>query len=348
MMKNHPSNKNCGESFAVQLALPYEVEPTAFELMECEEALQDMEEAGNSGASELVERSAKKGLAGGKAVVGYEDGVALYLKDLGTFKRLMPAEEMKLATAVQAELKNKTGSVKARNAMVEANLRLVVAVAKKYMGRGMPFLDLVQEGNVALIKSVGGFDPARGTRFSTYAMWVLRSAMQRAIQNQGRQIRVPVHVHETLSKLNRCKRELSAKQASAASNAELALKLGKTEGEVLELIVLQKPLVSLHHPLKGGGPGEATLEDILLDPRAAHFGNWGAEDYLKERLEEYLHVLSADEQMVLRLRYGIETGEFMEAKEVAGKLKMSRARVSGLEREAIGKIQAMVKMSKAA
>lgn len=346
---NHSANFSRG-SFTSQLALPFEAEPSVIQLEECEFELQNMEQgtqasmsAGGYGGDGYLKR--EKTLSG---ETGSGDGVALYLKDVGCYKRLSQVEEVELATRVRAEAKAPGLAVNARNEMVEANLRLVVVVAKKYLNNGLPLLDLIQEGNISLIKAACAFNPARGTRFSTYAMWVLRSAMLRAIQNHGRQIRLPVHVHENLSKLNRINRQLLAESATVATPRRLAEQLGKTEGEVLELIRLQQPLVSIHQPLERGVDGETTLEGVLVDTEAWNPGDWSSIGNLRSRLEDSLEGLSECEQNVLKHRFGIETGEFMDVAEVALSLNLSRRRVSELEREALGKIRASRELSVAA
>ena len=172
--------------------------------------------------------------------------------------------------------------------------------------------------------------------------------MQRALQNQSRQIRLPVHVHENLSKLNQANRQLLAECAHAASPKKLAEQLGKTEGEVLELIRLQQPLLSIHQPLRESAYAGGTLEEVLVDKEALSPGNWSTICELRSRLEESFGELSECEQSVLRHRFGIETGEFMEVAEVALVLNLSRRTVSDLERRALGKIRASREFSVAA
>ncbi len=333
------------DSFTAQLALPFEAEPSALQLEECEFELQDMEQYAACGAVDEDKPERVKTLNG---EAGSRDGVALYLEDVGCYKRLSQSEEFELARRVRVEATAPNMGVTARNEMIEANLRLVVAVAKKYLHKGLPLLDLIQEGNIALTKAACAFNPARGTRFSTYAMCVLRSAMQRALQNHGRQIRLPVYMHENLSKLNRVNRELLAECAQVASPTKLAERLGKTEGEVLELIRLQQPLLSIHQPLGGSADGGGTLEEVLVDEEAWSPENWSTICELRSRLEESFGELSECEQNVLRHRFGIETGEFMEVAEVALVLNLSRRTVSDLERRAIGKIRANREFSVAA
>jgi len=333
------------DHLTAQLALPFEAEPSAMQLEECEFELQDMEQ--HSRLSGFYDEKPER-VKGFNGEAGSWDGVALYLKDVGCYKRLSQLEEFELARRVRVEATAPNMGVTARNEMIEANLRLVVAVAKKYLHRGLSLLDLIQEGNIALMKAVGAFNPAQGTRFSTYAMWVLRSAMQRALQNHGRQIRLPVYMHENLSKLNRVNRELLAECAQAAPPKKLAEHLGKTEGEVLELIRLQQPLLSIHQPLGGSADGGGTLEEVLVDEEAWSPGNWSAICELRSRLEESFGELSECEQSILRHRFGIETGEFMEVAEVALVLNLSRRTVSDLERQALGKIRASREFSVAA
>ena len=333
------------DSFTAQLALPFEAEPSALQLEECEFELQDMEQYAAS-IGFYDEKPERVKPLNGEVPAG--DGVALYLKDVGYYKRLSQLEEFELARRVRAEAVAPGMGVSARNEMIEANLRLVVAVAKKYLHRGLSLLDLIQEGNLALIKAACAFNPSRGTRFSTYAMWVLRSAMQRAIQNQSRQIRLPVHVHESMSKLNRINRELLAECAHSASPKKLAERLGKTEEEVLELMRLQQPLISIHQPFWGSFDGGGALEDVLVDEGAWSPGHWSTICALRSRLEESFGDLSECEQNVLRHRFGIETGEFMEVAEVALMLNLSRRAVSDLERRALGKIRASREFSVAA
>ena len=323
---HHPKVKK--ESYTAQMALALELEPTSVELQECETELQHLEET-----------SASADVAC--------DPVTVYLREAGRFSRLSKEEEHALALKVRAEVKEGQGNFSARNAMMEANLLLVVMVAKKYLNKGLELSDLIQEGNLALLKAACQFDPALKTRFSTYATCVLRSALLRALQNKGSAIRIPVYMHGTLKKLNKASAALFEEHRALPSSAALAEALNTTELKVRELQDLQKPLVSIHQAISGSS-GEGTWEDIIVDKNAWQPDAAPAVEELHERLTACLDGLTPEEQAVVKYRFGLKTGKFMDENEVAEELQIARNVVCRIQEEAIGKIRAKVELAWAA
>jgi RNA polymerase primary sigma factor len=260
-----------------------------------------------------------------------DDAVRLYLRKIGEVKLLNAAEEVELARAIE------DGSQEARRHMIEANLRLVVSIAKRYVNRGMPLLDLIQEGNLGLMRAVEKFDYRKGFKFSTYATWWIRQAITRAIADQGRLIRMPVHAVETFNRLLRVQRRLTAELDREPNLVELAMEMDMPPKQVEDLIRAAQQPVSMATPI--GEDEENELGDLLPDREAAAPAEEAAKTMLKRELEEALSILSPRERRVLQLRFGLIDGEQRTMTEVARRMGMSRDRVHTLEKQALEKLR---------
>jgi RNA polymerase primary sigma factor len=264
-----------------------------------------------------------------------DDAVRLYLRKIGEVRLLTAAEEVELARSIEA------GSERARRHMIEANLRLVVSIAKRYVNRGMPLLDLIQEGNLGLMRAVEKFDYRKGFKFSTYATWWIRQAITRAIADQGRLIRMPVHAVETFNRLLRVQRRLTAELDREPTLEELAMEMDMTPKQVEELVRAAQQPVSMATPI--GEDEENELGDLLPDKDAAAPSEEADKAMLKRELEEALSILSPRERRVLQLRFGLLDGEQRTMTEVARRMGMSRDRVHTLEKQALEKLRSSPK-----
>jgi RNA polymerase primary sigma factor len=260
-----------------------------------------------------------------------DDAVRLYLRKIGQVRLLTAAEEVELAKAIEA------GSETSRAHMIEANLRLVVSIAKRYVNRGMPLLDLIQEGNLGLMRAVEKFDYRKGFKFSTYATWWIRQAITRAIADQGRLIRMPVHAVETFNRLLRVQRRLTAELDREPSLEELAMEMDMTAKQVEELVRAAQQPVSMATPI--GEDDENELGDLLPDKEAAAPAEEAAKAMLKRELEECLSILTPRERRVIQLRFGLLDGEQRTMTEVARRMGISRDRVHTLEKQALQKLR---------
>ena len=235
------------------------------------------------------------------ADIGLDDPVKMYLKDIGRVPLLTADEEVDLAKRMQED------DAAARKRLSEANLRLVVSIAKRYVGRGMLFLDLIQEGNLGLMKAVEKFDYQKGFKFSTYATWWIRQSITRAIADQARTIRIPVHMVETINKLTRVQRVLLQELGREPTPAEIAEKMGVEESRVVEIQKIAQDPVSLETPI--GEEEDSHLGDFIEDEKTATPSDSVASTMLKEQLLGVLDTLTPREEKVLRLRYGIDDGK---------------------------------------
>ena len=263
--------------------------------------------------------------------VNVEDPVKVYLKDIGRVPLLSMEEEVELARKMQ------DGDEEAKRKLSEANLRLVVNIAKRYTGRGMLFLDLIQEGNLGLMKAVEKFDYTRGYRFSTYATWWIRQAITRAIADQARTIRIPVHMVETIQKLTRTTRLLVQELGRDPTPAEIAEEMGVTEERVREIQRINLEPVSLETPI--GEEDDSHLADFIEDVNATAPQDVASFTILKEHLLAVLDTLTPREEMVLRLRYGLEDGHPRTLEEVGKEFGVTRERIRQIEAKALRKLR---------
>ena len=263
--------------------------------------------------------------------IGLDDPVKMYLKDIGRVPLLSPEEEITLAQRMQ------DGDEAAKKRLSEANLRLVVSIAKRYVGRGMLFLDLIQEGNLGLMKAVEKFDYQKGFKFSTYATWWIRQAITRAIADQARTIRIPVHMVETINRLTRASRILLQQLGREPTPAEIAKELNLPEDKVREIQKIAQDPVSLETPI--GEEEDSHLGDFIEDDRATTPSDSVAFTMLKEQLLGVLDTLTPREEKVLRLRYGIDDGKPRTLEEVGKEFNVTRERIRQIEAKALRKLR---------
>ncbi|MGV8145163.1 MAG: RNA polymerase sigma factor RpoD [Alkaliphilus sp.] len=263
--------------------------------------------------------------------VNVDDPVRMYLKEIGKVALLTGEEEIIIAK----EMEN--GDEFAKKKLVEANLRLVVSIAKRYVGRGMLFLDLIQEGNLGLIKAVDKFDYTKGFKFSTYATWWIRQAITRAIADQARTIRVPVHMVETINKLIRVSRQLLQELGREPKPTEIAAEMDITEEKVREIMKISQEPVSLETPI--GEEEDSHLGDFIPDHDAPAPAETAAFSLLKDQLFEVLDTLTAREQSVLKLRFGLDDGRPRTLEEVGKQFDVTRERIRQIEAKALRKLR---------
>ena len=260
-----------------------------------------------------------------------DDPVKVYLKEIGRVPLLSPEEEIELA------IKISEGDVQAKKRLSEANLRLVVSIAKRYLGRGMQFLDLIQEGNLGLIKAVEKFDYTKGFKFSTYATWWIRQAITRAIADQARTIRIPVHMVETINKVKKVSTQILHEKGHEPSSEEIAEKLDISVEKVREIVRVAQEPVSLETPI--GEEEDSHLGDFIPDSDTPAPADEASHALLKEQLEEVLRTLTPREAKVLRLRFGLEDGKSRTLEEVGTEFKVTRERIRQIEAKALRKLR---------
>lgn len=263
--------------------------------------------------------------------VKINDPVRMYLKEIGRVPLLTADEEVSLA------LKIEQGDQEAKQRLAEANLRLVVSIAKRYVGRGMQFLDLIQEGNMGLMKAVEKFDYRKGFKFSTYATWWIRQAITRAIADQARTIRIPVHMVETINKLIRIQRQLLQELGKEPTPEQIAEKMGMPTEKVREILKIAQEPVSLETPI--GEEDDSHLGDFIEDQEATSPAEHAAYELLKEQLEDVLDTLTDREENVLRLRFGIDDGRTRTLEEVGKVFGVTRERIRQIEAKALRKLR---------
>jgi len=263
--------------------------------------------------------------------ISIDDPVRMYLKEIGKVPLLSAEEEIELAQRMEL------GDEEAKHRLCEANLRLVVSIAKRYVGRGMLFLDLIQEGNLGLIKAVEKFDYRKGYKFSTYATWWIRQAITRAIADQARTIRIPVHMVETINKLIRVSRQLLQEYGREPLPEEIAEQMGIPEEKVREIIKIAQEPVSLETPI--GEEEDSHLGDFIPDDDAPAPAEAAAFTMLKEQLMSVLSTLTPREEMVLKLRFGLEDGRARTLEEVGKEFKVTRERIRQIEAKALRKLR---------
>ncbi|MBQ3667868.1 MAG: RNA polymerase sigma factor RpoD [Clostridia bacterium] len=260
-----------------------------------------------------------------------DDPVRMYLKEIGKVPLLSADEEIELAKRME------NGDLEAKQKLCEANLRLVVSIAKRYVGRGMQFLDLIQEGNLGLIKAVDKFDYRKGYKFSTYATWWIRQAITRAIADQARTIRIPVHMVETINKLIRVSRQLLQEYGREPLPEEIAEAMDISVDKVREIIKIAQEPVSLETPI--GEEEDSHLGDFLKDEDSLAPADAAAFTLLKEQLMDVLTTLTPREEMVLKLRFGLEDGRQRTLEEVGKEFKVTRERIRQIEAKALRKLK---------
>lgn len=259
------------------------------------------------------------------------DPVRMYLKEIGQIKLLSMEEELELADRIAA------GDEMAKNTLAEANLRLVVSIAKRYVGRGMLFLDLIQEGNIGLMKAVDKFDVTKGYKFSTYATWWIRQAITRAIADQARTIRVPVHMVETINKLARIQRQLTLELNREPSEEELAEKMNISVDKIKDIYKISQEPVSLETPI--GEEDDSHLGDFIKDERNVSPEEYATNEMLKDEIAEVLLTLTEREEKVIRLRFGLEDGKSRTLEEVGQMFGVTRERIRQIEAKALRKLR---------
>ena len=263
--------------------------------------------------------------------VSIEDPVRMYLKEIGKVPLLSAEEEIELAQRMEE------GDQEAKKRLAEANLRLVVSIAKRYVGRGMLFLDLIQEGNLGLIKAVEKFDYRKGYKFSTYATWWIRQAITRAIADQARTIRIPVHMVETINKLIRVSRQLLQELGREPTPEEIAEEMNMPVDRVREILKISQEPVSLETPI--GEEEDSHLGDFIQDDNVPVPSDAAAFTLLKEQLVEVLGTLTEREQKVLRLRFGLDDGRARTLEEVGKEFNVTRERIRQIEAKALRKLR---------
>ena len=266
--------------------------------------------------------------------VSFDDPVRMYLREIGRIKLLTAEQEIDLAKKI---IQGGNAGVIAKRKLVQANLRLVVSIAKKYVGRGMLFLDLIQEGNLGLIRAAEKFDHERGYKFSTYATWWIRQAITRAIADQARTIRVPVHMVETINKLARVQRQLTQELNREPTDEEIAKKLGISIEKVREVYKISQDPVSLETPI--GEEDDSHLGDFIKDERTMGPEEYATVEMLKEELSGVLATLTEREEKVLRLRFGLDDGQCRTLEEVGQIFGVTRERIRQIEAKALRKLR---------
>lgn len=309
-----------------QLEKMYEMfESQNIEVIEDDPAMVDLDLANPEPAQEDLEQAlSTEGIA-------IDDPVKVYLKEIGRVPLLTSEEEVELAKRIAQ------GDVSARKRLSEANLRLVVSIAKRYVGRGMQFLDLIQEGNLGLIKAVEKFDYTKGFKFSTYATWWIRQAITRAIADQARTIRIPVHMVETINKVKKVSSQLLHKNGHEPTADEIAFELDMPVAKVREIMRVAQEPVSLETPI--GEEEDSHLGDFIPDDDAPAPAEAASHTLLREQLADVLGTLTTREEKVLRLRFGLEDGRSRTLEEVGKEFNVTRERIRQIEAKALRKLR---------
>lgn len=301
-----------------------EIDLTEHDDLDIKSIDEEADENNESFETEVYDISVPKG-------INIDDPVRMYLKEIGKIPLLKPHEEVEFSKRMA------DGDEFAKQKLVEANLRLVVSIAKRYVGRGMLFLDLIQEGNLGLIKAVEKFDYKKGFKFSTYATWWIRQAITRSIADQARTIRIPVHMVETINKLIRVSRQLLQKLGRDPKPEEIAKEMNMTEEKVREIMKIAQDPVSLETPI--GEEEDSHLGDFIPDDDAPAPAEAAAYSLLKEQIEDVLGTLNEREQKVLKLRFGLEDGRARTLEEVGKEFDVTRERIRQIEAKALRKLR---------
>lgn len=290
-----------------------------------------LEEEGVKVQVEQEEKITDEDLKEIMSYVKVDDPVKMYLKDIGQVELLTPEQEVELAKRIL------TGDERAKKELCERNLKLVVSIAKRYLNRNMQFLDLIQEGNLGLIKAVDKFDYTKGFRFSTYATWWIRQSITRAIADQARTIRVPVHMVETINKLSRVSKQLMQELGRDPNNAEIAERMGISEAKVNEIIRISQDPLSLESPV--GEEDESKIGDFLEDESMKSPTENATQDILRLQLLQVIETLTPREQKVIRLRYGLDDNHPRTLEEVGKEFNVTRERIRQIEAKALRKLR---------
>ncbi len=261
-----------------------------------------------------------------------DDSVRLYLREIGKIPLLNPEQELALAHQV------KEGDKEAKDKMAEANMRLVVSIAKRYSGRGLDFLDLIQEGNTGLLRAVEKFDPDKGFKFSTYATWWIRQAITRAIADQARTIRIPVHMVETINKLLRTQRRLTQELNREPTNEEIATAMEMDVDKVEYVMKIKQDITSLDANVRDDDD-DSVLADFVVDDEAVSPEDAATTQLLKEQVKDMLGVLTDREQKILKMRFGLEDGKSHTLEEVGQEFSVTRERIRQIEAKALSKLR---------
>lgn len=309
-----------------------------------DEDLEMLDSEDNSEKKEVEKISAAPSHEGAVAI---DDPVKMYLKEIGSMRLLDSDEEIVLAKKVEkgslpdATDEDKKEADDAKKELADRNLRLVVSIAKKYLGRGLQFLDLIQEGNLGLLKAVDKFDYTKGYKFSTYATWWIRQAITRAIADQARTIRVPVHMVETINKLNRISRQLLQEKGREATNEELAEAMGISVEKIREVKKIAQDPISLETPI--GEKEDSHLGDFIEDHETVAPDDAAGSILLREQIEELLQSLTDRERQVLELRFGLKDGKTRTLEEVGKYFDVTRERIRQIEGKALVKLKKSAK-----
>ena len=263
--------------------------------------------------------------------ININDPVRMYLKEIGRISLLSPEEETELSVRIA------NGDEAAKSVLAESNLRLVVSIAKRYVGRGLLFLDLIQEGNIGLMKAVEKFDYGKGYKFSTYATWWIRQAITRALADQARTIRVPVHMVETINKMARIQRQMTLELNREPSEEELAKKMNVSVDKIREIYKISQEPVSLETPI--GEEDDSHLGDFIKDERNMSPEEYATNEMLKDEISEVLLTLTEREEQVLRLRFGLDDGHQRTLEEVGQIFNVTRERIRQIEAKALRKLR---------
>ena len=266
-----------------------------------------------------------------------DDPVRMYLKEIGRVSLLTPERERELAEIMTSEESTQAQKDAAKNELVESNLRLVVSIAKRYVGKGMFFLDLIQEGNLGLMKAVDKFDYVKGYKFSTYATWWIRQAITRAIADQARTIRIPVHMVETIHKVSRYSRQMLQELGREATPDEIGEKMGMSAEKVREIMKIAQDPVSLETPI--GEEEDSHLGDFIPDEDTPAPSDAAASTILREVIERELHTLTPREEHVIKLRFGLYDGRSRTLEEVGKEFNITRERIRQIEAKALRKLR---------
>lgn len=309
-----------------------------------DEDLEMLDSEDNSERKEVEKISAAPSHEGAVAI---DDPVKMYLKEIGSMRLLDSDEEIVLAKKVEkgsfpdATDEDKKEADDAKKELADRNLRLVVSIAKKYLGRGLQFLDLIQEGNLGLLKAVDKFDYTKGYKFSTYATWWIRQAITRAIADQARTIRVPVHMVETINKLNRISRQLLQEKGREATNEELAEAMGISVEKIREVKKIAQDPISLETPI--GEKEDSHLGDFIEDHETVAPDDAAGSILLREQIEELLQSLTDRERQILELRFGLKDGKTRTLEEVGKYFDVTRERIRQIEGKALVKLKKSAK-----